>query len=86
MYNNLSVIEEEVTGHAENGYDKIRMNDSIDLLKIEAPCSPSSAVACYGGWTSCRESPKCKEVFIVIRSLTPQQSTGNALAVHFQTC
>ena len=34
---------------------------------------------------SCRESPKCKEaILIVIRSLTPQQAAGNALAVHFQ--
>jgi hypothetical protein len=57
---------------------------------IEDPCSPSSAVACYGGWTSCREtgdppkgwgvltksgqSPKCKEV-----------DYCNALAVHFHS-
>jgi hypothetical protein len=45
MYNNLSVIEEEVTGHAENGYDKIRMNDSSDLSKIEDPCSKLQGIS-----------------------------------------
>jgi hypothetical protein len=32
---------------------------------------------------SCRESSKCKELihFIVVRSLTPQQAAGNALAL-----
>jgi hypothetical protein len=35
VYNNLSLLEEEVTGHAENGYDKIRMNDSSDFSKTQ---------------------------------------------------
>ena len=35
VYNNLSVLEEEVTGYAENGYAKIRMNDSSDFSKIQ---------------------------------------------------
>jgi hypothetical protein len=45
VYNNLSVIEEEVTGHLENGYDKIRMNDSSDFVKIEAPCGKLQGIS-----------------------------------------
>jgi hypothetical protein len=39
------VIEEEVTGHLENGYDKIRMNDSSDFSKIEAPCGKLQGIS-----------------------------------------
>jgi len=34
--------------------------------------------------TSCGESPTVKEYFIFIRSLTPPQAAGNALAVQFK--
>ena len=54
------------------------------LIDNEAAFSFYKSVGLKIPAASCRESPKCKEVFIVIRSLTPQQATGNALAVHFQ--
>jgi hypothetical protein len=88
VYNNLSVIEEEVTGHLENGYDKIRMNDSSDFSKIEAPCSklqgnrgPAQRV---GSPDEVRTISQMQGS-VYCNALAPQQATGNALAVHFQT-
>jgi hypothetical protein len=29
---------------------------SKERARMNSPCSPSSAAACYGGWTNCRVS------------------------------
>jgi hypothetical protein len=54
-----------------NSKHQITNKSQIPILKLPA--------------ASCRESSKCKELihFIVVRSLTPQQATGNALAIAF---